>query len=152
MSTARVRFPASADVGFFDLEKLLSLLVSAPRHYNGRVRALHVVVHLHVRTLSVWCSLKLPVCLRTHWTNCTDYKDPGYLCEVIRIRKHTDTACKCMSSCQRWPRIARRNTWLLAAGHLRAMSRHCEARYKWLIVHRNCKALRAGLEPGLSAI
>ena len=89
MSTARVRFPASADMGFFGLEKLLSLLVSAPRHYKGRVRALHALVHLHVRTLSVWCSLKLPVCVRTHWNNCTDYKDPGYLSEDTWIRKQT---------------------------------------------------------------
>ena len=93
MSTARVRFPASIDMGFIGLEKLLSLLVSALRHYKGRVRALHAVVHLHVRTLSVWCSLKLPVCVRTNKTHYTDSKDPGHLSEnYLRVRNTcTDT-------------------------------------------------------------
>ena len=65
-------------MGFFDLEKLLSLLVSAPRHYKGRVGALHALVHLHVRTLSVWCSLKLLVCVHMHTILSTDFKDPRH--------------------------------------------------------------------------
>ena len=47
---------------FSNLGELLSHIVSAPRHYKGRVGALHVYIPLD--TLSVWCSLKLPVYAR----------------------------------------------------------------------------------------
>ena len=153
MPTARVRFPslASADMGFFSLEKLLSLLVSAPRHYKGRVGALHALVYLHGRTLSVWCSLKLSVCFRTHKTHYTDFKEPVSVSEnYLKVRNtYRHPACNAWESVQKSEIPGESECCILcritvseavsfhidhASSHLRAMGMHCKVHYKLFVI------------------